>query len=1113
MTNKRNKNILKLTMLVGLLKTQVNNSRFLDFLKIKELEFEEYKFIEYKTLHEDLFNAISKEVSRYSSSDIYNFDKGTNYELFYNNMFDKELKEFNWKDDNEEINEKIHFKIKTILNYFYHFQFDKKKNWEVKSIDTSNKIIRIDHKIKMEINKDEIDVTIFLINCGVNLKEYGLKPNDDPNCGTDESKEFIKSKMNKNFSLELHFKLSKYLKVKKRFLYLFNQSNLSDQEVYDNIDNLIVGSKIIKELYDQIKETKDTEVPEVPNNPIVPTKTTKECQTVLVLDDTNIREFVNKWLAGNENMCHISKWDVSQVTDMLELFAEKADFNDDISEWDVSSVTNMSGMFHKATSFNGDISSWDVSSVTNMESMFNEATSLSAENKCKIYNSWSNNQLFNEQYLSWNTEECKDSSGPSYKFDNKTLRVAVKEWLEDPSKAKEEYGDISSWDVSRVTNMSELFKNATNFNGDISSWDVSSVTKMVGMFYKAYDFNQELSSWDVSSVIDMTRMFQGAYDFNQELSSWDVSSVNNMSYMFANATSFNQDLNSWDVSSVTNMSSMFYRATSFNGNLSSWDVSIVTNMNLMFYQATSFNDDISSWDVSKVKNMSNMFNEATSLSAENKCKIYKSWSNNQLFNEQYVSWNTEECKKSTLFTNETLKKAVGEWLKDPSKAKEKYGDISSWDVGSVTNMTGMFFRAINFNQDISSWDVSSVTNMYGMFYKADSFNGNISSWDVSSVTNMYGMFAGATSFNQDISSWKVSQVTNMGGMFARATSLSAENKCKIYKSWSNNQLFNEQHLSWNTEECKDSSGPSYKFYNKTLRVAVIKWLKKPSKAKEEYGDISSWDVSQVTDMSGLFADKADFNDDISEWDVGKVTNMYLMFRGATSFDQDLNSWDVSSVGNMQAMFARATSFDQDLNSWNVSSVTDMGGMFYMADSFNQDISSWDVSSVTNMYNMFYKADSFNGNISSWDVSSVTNMYGMFAWATDFNGDISSWDVGSVTNMTGMFFRAINFNQDISSWDVSNAKIMTRMFYQANSFNQDISSWDVSSVTNMNNMFFRAKSFNQDISSWDVSNVQNMRDMFKNTPLSDKNKCAIYKKWQINGKFTSQYASWNTGCKK
>merc|ERR1711988_1210952 len=68
-------------------------------------------------------------------------------------------------------------------------------------------------------------------------------------------------------------------------------------------------------------------------------------------------------------------------------------------------------------------------------------------------------------------------------------------------------GDLSSWDVSKVTDMSWMFSGASSFNGDLSSWDVSQVTKMDNMFMSASNFNGDLRSWDVSKVTDMGKMF------------------------------------------------------------------------------------------------------------------------------------------------------------------------------------------------------------------------------------------------------------------------------------------------------------------------------------------------------------------------------------------------------------------------------------------------------------------------------------------------------------------------------------------------------------------------------------------------------------------------------
>ena len=120
-------------------------------------------------------------------------------------------------------------------------------------------------------------------------------------------------------------------------------------------------------------------------------------------------------------------------------------------------------------------------------------------------------------------------------------------------------------------------------------------------------------------------------------------------------------------------------------------------------------------------------------------------------------------------TNETLKGAVKEYLRDKRSAIRKYGDISGWDVSNVRDMKEMFENARSFNGDLSKWNVSNVTNMRSMFNRASSFNGDLSKWNVSNVRDMTSMFSNAQSFNGDLSKWDVSNVTDMGSMFRYAT--------------------------------------------------------------------------------------------------------------------------------------------------------------------------------------------------------------------------------------------------------------------------------------------------------------------------------------------------------
>ena len=67
-------------------------------------------------------------------------------------------------------------------------------------------------------------------------------------------------------------------------------------------------------------------------------------------------------------------------------------------------------------------------------------------------------------------------------------------------------------------------------------------------------------------------------------------------------------------------------------------------------------------------------------------------------------------------------------------------------------MDDMFNQASVFNGDLSAWNVSSVTSMKWMFH-ASAFNDDISAWNVSSVTDMEYMFYGTSAFKQDLCTW------------------------------------------------------------------------------------------------------------------------------------------------------------------------------------------------------------------------------------------------------------------------------------------------------------------------------------------------------------------------
>ena len=657
---------------------------------------------------------------------------------------------------------------------------------------------------------------------------------------------------------------------------------------------------------------------------------------------------------------------------------------------------------------------------------------------------------------------------------------------------------ISSWGKLRIG--LEAFSGCSNvtMSGITDIPDLTGVTNFQYLFGSCVSITSigRINEWNTSSVTSMNYTFSGSENFNSNISNWDVSNVLNMTSIFNGAAAFNQNLSNWErvdstLSKVTNFGSMFQGATAFNNGFASgvvnqlpWNINTTAasvSMLNMFKNASAFNSNLGTgtipWDVSKVNNFTNMFSS------------------------------------TTVFTN-----------------GEDTAPINNWNIGGnalVTEiyMYGMFTYSPEFNRNISSWNVSKVTSFTSMFQNATKFNNGFASTVANQLTwmintsptasvNMSLMFQNATAFNSNLGTgttpWNVGRVTSFASMFLGASNFNNGDEADVTKSKIND---------WSINTVSDVSMANM-FYGVINGVTAFN------------REISKWNMSKVTSLSGMFWWSSAFNNGlntstnpttgrtgINGWNINTSSpvTMDKMFAGTKDFNRPLLDWDTSTVTTMDSMFYGVTNykFNQDISKWNVGNVTSFTNMFTNSFAFNNGsnsdtnpitglpgINGWNINTTAasvSMASMFSSATAFNRNISGWNTSKVNTMNGMFAGASIFNNGYLSavenqltWDTSACTNMGAMFSGAPAFNSNLGTgttpWNVSKVTTFARMCNAANFNNGDettlskINDWSIggdASVTTitMTEMFQSTTAFNREISGWNMTKVNNTSNMF------------------------------------
>lgn len=349
---------------------------------------------------------------------------------------------------------------------------------------------------------------------------------------------------------------------------------------------------------------------------------------------------------------------------------------------DVSDTTNMANMFSGVNYGALDLSMWNTSKIENISAMF----------------SWSNFDSLNLN--GFNTDRVTN-------MNNIFSGVSI----------NQDKLDLSSFNTSRVTDMNSMFMHAQVATIDLSSFDTSNVTDMMNMFQLSTVTEiKGLNKFNTSKVIYMTRMFYGSSVVDLDLSSFDTSNVIDMSYMFWQSKAKTIDVSSFDTSKVSSFSSMFDTIDLDYLNINNFNLQSADNLTSLFANSKIKKLDILSLDTSNIKYMISMFYRSkiddldlSKFDTSNVVDMTSMFADSDIKNLNVSNFNTSKLiRASSMFSGVTM-----DTLDLTSFDTTNLRKYSSMFAGANIKKLDFSTIYVNYDDKKNTYDFSSMFQNYG----------------------------------------------------------------------------------------------------------------------------------------------------------------------------------------------------------------------------------------------------------------------------------------------------------------------------------------------------------------------------------------------------------------
>lgn len=310
---------------------------------------------------------------------------------------------------------------------------------------------------------------------------------------------------------------------------------------------------------------------------------------------------------------------------------------------------------------------------------------------------------------------------------------------------------IGSWDVEKATTMAGMFSGAKMF--DIAlAWNAKACVNFSTFMYDCKNFNQSINGFQINSLgslagINLSQFVRECRNFNNGEVCYkttgsapitiNLTGAGNCDSMFKEMIGFNQNMDALDLTTATQVGGFMMHGQSFNNGKAAgdstapihWSVRRASHAQYMFAYNHRFNQDVSA--------VFEDFVGADLTFAATGGVVTITRVGHGLSSGTVVILDSSD---GVLLPNGTY--TITSVTTDTFTITAGTGTgTGTAELGARTDY--MFLENYLFNQDVSTWDVGKVTNFANMFNACATLKQSFGAWNMVNALNVSSMFIGS----------------------------------------------------------------------------------------------------------------------------------------------------------------------------------------------------------------------------------------------------------------------------------------------------------------------------------------------------------------------------------